>query len=82
MTHKPIALRFWVRVWCLSCLCGCSSLDVDGPQAPLMTQQWYQSSGSTKGTTEAAGPFAQKAATAVQTCRSVCGETSNGNTSK
>jgi len=30
-THKPIALRFWVRVWCLSCLWGCSSLDVDGP---------------------------------------------------
>jgi len=30
-THKPIALRFWVRVWRLSCLCGCSNLDVEGP---------------------------------------------------
>jgi len=30
-THKPIALRFWVRVWRLSCLYGCSSLDVGGP---------------------------------------------------
>jgi len=39
------------------------------PRAPLMTQQWYQSPGSMKGTTEAAGPFAQKAATMVQ-CRS------------
>jgi len=29
--HKPIALRFWVRVWRLSRLCDCSSLDVDGP---------------------------------------------------
>jgi len=37
------------------------------PQAPPVTQQWYQSPGSTKGTTKAAGPFAQKAATAVQT---------------
>ncbi|RHN49142.1 hypothetical protein MtrunA17_Chr7g0271311 [Medicago truncatula] len=43
MTHKPIALRFWVRVWCLSCLCGCSSLDVAVTRAPPMTQQWYQS---------------------------------------
>ena len=32
---------------------------------------WYQIPGSTKGTTEAADPFAQKAATAVQVCRSV-----------
>jgi len=30
-THKPIALRFWVRVWRLSHLCGCSGLDVGGP---------------------------------------------------
>ena len=29
--HKPIALRFWVRVWCLSHLCGCSSLYMSGP---------------------------------------------------
>ncbi|AET04967.1 hypothetical protein MTR_8g097100 [Medicago truncatula] len=43
MTHKLIALRFWVRVWCLSCLCGCSSLDVDDPLRSLVTQQWYQS---------------------------------------
>jgi len=27
-THKPIALRFWVRVWRLSRFCGFSSLDV------------------------------------------------------
>jgi len=27
----PITLRFWVRMWCLSHLCGCSGLDVGGP---------------------------------------------------
>jgi len=38
--HEPITLRFWVRVWCLSCLCGCSSLDIDGPpKLSWMTQQ-------------------------------------------
>jgi len=38
---------------------------VGGPLTPLMTQQWCQSTGSTKGTIEAAGPFAEKPATAV-----------------
>ena len=35
--HKLIGLRFLVRVWCLSCLCDCSSLNVDGPQS---SPQW------------------------------------------
>ena len=35
---------------------------------------------SAKGTTETAGPFVQKAATAVQACRSICGEPSNDDT--
>ena len=39
MTHKPIVLRLWVRVCCLSCLRDCSSLDVDSPLTPPMTQQ-------------------------------------------
>jgi len=47
-THKPIALRFWVRVWHLSRLCSCSTLDVGVPRAPLVTQPWYQSPVSTK----------------------------------
>ena len=37
-TYKPIALRFWVRVWRLSCKCSCSSLDVIGP---LVIQRYY-----------------------------------------
>jgi len=31
MTHNLIALRFWVRVWRLSHLSDCSSLNMDGP---------------------------------------------------
>jgi len=30
MTHKSIVLKFWIRVWCLFCMCDCFSLDVDG----------------------------------------------------
>jgi len=69
-THKPTALRFWVRVWCLSYLCGCSSLDVDGPPGSPREPIMVSESRSTKGTTEAAGPFTQKGEMAVQ-CRSV-----------
>jgi len=29
-SHKSIVLKFWVRMWCLSYLCGCSCLDVGG----------------------------------------------------
>ncbi|AES80357.1 hypothetical protein MTR_7g079660 [Medicago truncatula] len=36
------------------------------PQAPLMTQQWYQSPVRQKGTIKAADPFVQRAATAKQ----------------
>jgi len=63
MTHKPIALKFWVRAWRLSCLCGCSSLDVDAPPSSPHDPTVVSEPGSTKGTTEAAGPL---------------GETSNG----
>jgi len=31
MTYKSTALRFLVRVWCLSRLCGYSGLDLDDP---------------------------------------------------
>jgi len=63
--HKLIALRFWVRVWRLSCAVVATSMWAV-PLAPPVIQQWYQGPGSTKGATEAVGPFAQKAAMAVQ----------------
>jgi len=66
-TRKPITLRFWVRVWCLSCLYGCSSLDVDGPpgspQWPTVVSKPRFDEGYDRGS------------------RSVCAESSNGGTS-
>ena len=66
-THKPIALRFWVRVWRLSCLCGCSSLDVAGPPSspsdPTVVSEPRFDEGYDRGS------------------RSVCAESSNGGTS-
>ena len=43
-THKLIALRFWVRVWCLSHLYGC--LDVGGPPGSprdptVVSEPWF-----------------------------------------
>jgi len=42
----PIALRFWVRMWCFSHLCGCSGLDVDGPSGSprdptVVSNSWF-----------------------------------------
>jgi len=38
-----MTLRFWVRVWRLSCLCGCSSLDVVGPPgSPSDPTEWLE----------------------------------------
>lgn len=42
----PIALRFWVRMWCLSHLCGCSGLDVGGPSSSprdptVVSESWF-----------------------------------------
>ncbi|KEH22905.1 hypothetical protein MTR_7g062170 [Medicago truncatula] len=55
-THKLIALRFLVRVWCLSCLWGCSGLDVDGPpSSPQRPNSGIRAPGPTKGTTKATG---------------------------
>jgi len=80
-THKPITWRFWVRVWCLSCLCGVLASMWTVLRAPLNVPTVVSEPRSTKGKTEAAGLFAQKAATTVQAV-SVCGETSNGDTCK
>jgi len=65
-THKPIALRFWVRVWCLSYLCGCSSLDVDSlPSSPcdptVVSEPWFD-----EWYDRDHRSVAQKAATTVQ----------------
>ncbi|KEH38428.1 hypothetical protein MTR_2g070860 [Medicago truncatula] len=42
-THKPIALRFWIRVWRLSHLCGCFGLDVGGPprDPTVVSELWF-----------------------------------------
>jgi len=65
-THKPNALRFWVRVWRLSRLCDCSSLDVDGPP-----------SSSTDPTVVSEPRFNEED---DRGSRSVCAESSNGGT--
>jgi len=84
MTHKPIALRFWVRVRRLSCKCGCSRLDVGRPpDFPPVTQQWYQSPVRRRVRLRqpvrlrkkqqrrySVGPFAEKLATAIQASKS------------
>jgi len=69
-THKPIALRFWVRVWSLSSLCGCSSLEVDAPPGSphdsiVVSEPWFD-----EGYDRGSWSVAEKPATAVQ-CRSV-----------
>jgi len=38
MTHKPIVIRFWVKVWCPTHLHGCSCLMWMVLQSQLMTQ--------------------------------------------
>jgi hypothetical protein len=40
--HKLNALRFWIKVWWLTNLYGCSESYVDIPNIPLITQHWYQ----------------------------------------
>jgi len=82
-THKPITLRFWVRVWRLSHLYGCYVLDVDGPPGCPRDPTMVSELGSMKGMTyslglksswegvQAADSIAKKAATTVQA--SICG---------
>jgi len=31
------SIRFWIKMWCLTHLCGCSLTNVDDPWIPLMT---------------------------------------------
>jgi len=84
-THKPIALRFWVRVWHLSCLCGCSNLDVDSPlrssHDPTVVSEPRFDEGYDRGNqsvcaessndgTGSVGPFAEKPATTIQESKS------------
>ena len=64
--HKHIVLRFWVRVLCLSHLCGCSGLDADDPQRsphdPTMVSEPRFDEGYDRGSQS----VVEKEATAVQ----------------
>ena len=66
ITHKHIALRFWVRVWCQSLLCGCPSLDVGGLHRSSHDTTMVSELRFDEGYDRDSRSIAQKTATAVQ----------------